>query len=69
MKIFELITDPNFFFAQPSFFRFCSFTVIMVYRWLGCTVESKAHLRDYNMVGVRWWMYSYYCTSIYNRKI
>jgi len=31
-------------------------------KWLVLTVESKAYLREYNVVGVRWYMYSCNCT-------
>jgi len=38
--------------------------------WLVRTVESKAYLREYNMVGVTWWTCScYYCTWIYIDKL
>ena len=33
--------------------------------WLVRTVESNACLREYNVVGVRWCMYSCNCTWIY----
>ena len=33
-------------------------------RWLDRTVESKAYLREYNVVGVRCCMYSCNCTGI-----
>ena len=38
-------------------------------RWLVRTVESKAYLRKYNVVGVRWCMYSCNCTCIYIGKL
>ena len=38
-------------------------------RWLVRTVESKAYLREYNVVGVRWCMYSCNCTRIYTGKL
>jgi hypothetical protein len=31
----------NFFFARPSFFRFCCCTVILVYRWYEEQVASS----------------------------
>ena len=30
--------------------------------WLIHTVDSKAYPREYDVVDVRWWMYSCYCT-------
>ena len=38
-------------------------------RWLVRTMESKAYLREYDMVGVRWCMYSCKCTWIYMGKL
>jgi hypothetical protein len=32
-------------------------------------VESKAYLREYNVVGVRWCIYSCNCTRIYISKL
>ena len=37
--------------------------------WLVRTVESKAYLREYNVVGVRWCMYSCNCTWNYIGKM
>ena len=31
-------------------------------RWLVRTVESKSYLREYNVVGVRWCLYTSNCT-------
>ena len=33
-------------------------------RWLARAVDSKAYLREYNVVGVRWCMYSCNCAWI-----
>jgi len=33
-------------------------------RWLVRTVESKAYLRECNVVGVRWCMYSSNCRGL-----
>jgi len=38
-------------------------------RWLVCTVESKAYLREYNVVGVRLCMYISNCSCIYIGKL
>ena len=38
-------------------------------RWLVRTVECKAYLREYNVVGCRWCTYSCYCTWIYIGKL
>jgi hypothetical protein len=37
--------------------------------WLVRTADSEAHLEEYNMVGVRWCMYSGKCTGIYIGKL
>jgi hypothetical protein len=37
--------------------------------WLVCSAESKSCLREYNLVGVRWCMYSGKCTGIYIGKL
>jgi hypothetical protein len=67
MKLFELITDSNFFLLGPVSLGLALllqywYTGGMRIRWLVHTVENKAYLREYNMGGVRWWMYSCYCT-------
>ena len=38
-------------------------------RWLVCSVENKAYLREYNVVGVRWWACSCNCAWIYISKL
>jgi hypothetical protein len=42
---------------------------VMRIRWLVRAVESKAYLREYKVVGVRWCMYSCKCTWIYIGKM
>jgi hypothetical protein len=37
--------------------------------WLVCSAESKSFLREYNVVGVRWYMYSGKCTGIYSGEL
>jgi hypothetical protein len=70
IKVIHFITDPNYFYL----FIFLLFTLIFVCRRYEDQLASpysgnKSCLREYNVVGVKWYTYSCKCTEIYIGKL